>query len=413
MKYILFIRFFTSIIIFLINPLSLPNALAAVNPIDVLQHYAYVAHARYEDALNSAKQLDNAIDALIAFPSKEKLDDARLKWIKARIPYQQSEVNRFISPTINELNKKINEWPIDEGFIDYVDISYIQDDNENELYNANIIANSKISVNGQEIDISVLTPELIRKLHGANGVSRNVTTGYHAIEFLLWGQDLQTKTRKAGDRPYTDFSIKKCTGGNCKKRADYLKIASTLLISDLEKMAKSWSAEGETTKLLMKDIKSGLNLMIKGMTYMSYGELAGDRMNLGLVLHDPEQEIDRFSDNTHASYLNNIIGIASSYTGEYTRINSEKISGASISDLIRNNYKNLDIEINNKLYDTLKDAYIMAEHASHVESYDQMINDNNPIGNKIVRNVIDDLIRQTESLRKLRIVFDLKEADVT
>src|SRR3546814_13690158 len=42
---------------------------------------------------------------------------------------------------------------------------------------------------------------------------------------------------------------------------------------------------------------------------LSYGELAGERMKLGLLLHDPEEEQDCFSDNTHNSHYYDVEGM--------------------------------------------------------------------------------------------------------
>ena len=38
-------------------------------------------------------------------------------------------------------------------------------------------------------------------LQEAGGIEANVATGYHAIEFLLWGQDLHGTGPGAGKRP--------------------------------------------------------------------------------------------------------------------------------------------------------------------------------------------------------------------
>ncbi|MEG8098735.1 peptidase [Candidatus Liberibacter brunswickensis] len=405
--------FISSIITVLTTiPSQVLSISAKVNQLDVLQHYANIAHAKFEDSVLCARILDSAIEDLISNPSKKNLQKARLQWIKARIPYQQSEVYRFGSKIIDILDKKVNSWPLDEGFIDYVDSSYGKENEDNNLYTANIIANSKILVKGQEIDTSVISIDLLRKLNRANGIDTNITTGYHVIEFLLWGQDLQTKSRESGTRPYTDFDIKNCTGNHCKRRIEYLKYASKILISDLEEMMKAWESNGEATKNLMQDTDAGLNSIITGMTHLSYNELAGERMNLSLILHDPEQEIDGFSDNTHSSYLNNVIGIISSYTGEYIRINGEKINGPSLRDLINYSNKNLDNEIQHKFSNTIRDFYVLKNRAENFEYYDQMIGDNNPEGNQVVRNIINDLITQTESLRKLRIALDLKETNM-
>lgn len=409
MKKKLFMHFFTIITLILTFPSNVLSVVIDVDPVDVLRNYATIAHAKYEDAVISARTLNRAIETLVSSPSQKNLDNARLQWIKARIPYQQSEIYRFGSTIVNAWDKKINAWPIDEGVIDYVDSSYGKHNDENELYAANIIANTKISFDGKEIDTSIISPKLLRKLHFINGIDTNITTGYHVIEFLLWGQDLKTNVRVSGERPYTDFDIKKCTGGHCQRRIEYLKVVSKILVSDLEELMKAWEPDGEETLNLMKDTNLGLDTIITGMTSLSYNELAGERMNLGLILHDPKQELDCFSDNTYASYLNNVIGILSSYTGEYIRINGEEIHGASIHDLIKNKNKNLSAEIKNKFSHTMKDFYALAERAEHIEFYDQMISANNPEGNKIVLNLIDDLITQTNSLKKLRIALDLKE----
>lgn len=52
---------------------------------------------------------------------------------------------------------KVNAWPLDEGLIDYVDASYGTESDENELYVANIIANPKIKISGEEVDASKIT----------------------------------------------------------------------------------------------------------------------------------------------------------------------------------------------------------------------------------------------------------------
>src|SRR5690606_39752275 len=120
-------------------------------------------------------------------------------------------------------------------------------------------ANAKIEIDGQEIDASKLTPEFLSgTLQEAGDIEANVATGYHAIEFLLWGQDLNGTGPGAGVRPFTDYDKANCTGGNCERRAEYLKAASTLLLSDLEDMVKAWAPDGEATKAVEGDPKAGL-----------------------------------------------------------------------------------------------------------------------------------------------------------
>jgi putative iron-regulated protein len=371
-----------------------------------------LAQAKYEDSLTTAQALDKAIDALIAKPSDATLKAAKAAWIAARVPYQQSEVYRFGNPIVDEWEGKVNAWPLDEGLIDYVDASYGTESDENALYTANVIANPKLKINGEEIDVTEITPETLRSLHEAGEIEANVATGYHAIEFLLWGQDLNGTEAGAGKRPYTDYDKANCTGGNCDRRAAYLKAASTLLVADLGDMVKAWAPDGEATKNVEADGNAGLTAILTGMGSLSYGELAGERMKLGLLLHDPEEEHDCFSDNTYASHLNDAIGIKSAYTGEYTRVDGTKMKGPSLSDLVAAKDKALDKEIKGKLDATLTAMNVMKDRAQKVEAYDQMIGENNAKGNAVVQKAIDGLIDQTKSIERVIASLDLGKIEL-
>ncbi|WP_416408019.1 imelysin family protein [Agrobacterium rosae] len=380
---------------------------AATDTAAVVKHYAELGHTKYQDALTTAETLDKAIDALIAKPSEASLKAAREAWIKARVPYQQTEVYRFGNPIVDEWEGKVNAWPLDEGLIDYVDSSYGTESDENELYTANIIANTKIKVGGEEVDASKITPELIQSLAEAGEVEANVTTGYHAIEFLLWGQDLNGTGPGAGNRPYTDYDTKNCTGGNCDRRADYLKAASTLLVSDLKEMVANWAPDGEAAKTVEADPKKGLTAILTGMGSLSYGELAGERMKLGLLLHDPEEEHDCFSDNTYNSHLNDAIGIAAAYSGEYTTVDGKKLTGPSLSELVAASDKTLDAEMKAKLNKTLDAMHAMEKRGQTVEAYDQMIAEGNKDGNATVQAAIDGLLDQTKTIERVIAALDL------
>ena len=182
---------------------------------------------------------------LIAAPSEATLQAARDAYIEARVPYQQTEAYRFGNPVVDDWEGKVNAWPLDEGLIDYVDASYGTESDTNGLYTANVIANPKITIDGTEVDASKLTPEFLSEtLQEAGGIEANVATGYHAIEFLLWGQDTNGTGPGAGARPATDYDLKACTNGNCDRRAEYLKSASTLLIDDLKTMVGDWGSDG-------------------------------------------------------------------------------------------------------------------------------------------------------------------------
>ena len=377
-------------------------ARAATDAAAVVKHYADVAHAKYEDSLTTAKALDKAIDALIATPSEETLKAAREAWIKARVPYQQSEVYRFGNPIVDDWEGKVNAWPLDEGLIDYVDGSYGTESDENELYVANIIANPKIKISGEEVDASKITPELIESLHEAGDVEANVTTGYHAIEFLLWGQDLNGTGPGAGNRPASDYlEGAGATGGHNERRRAYLKAVTQLLVSDLEEMVGNWKpnvADNYRATLEAEPGETGLRKMLFGMGSLSLGELAGERMKVSLEANSPEDEQDCFSDNTHYSHFYDAKGVRNVYLGEYTRVDGTKLSGASLSSLVAKADPAADTALKADLAATEAKIQVMVDHANKGEHYDQLIAAGNTAGNQVVRDAIAALVKQTGSI---------------
>ena len=372
------------------------NSVQAAEPAPeaILDTYADIALAGYEDALSTARALDAATDALIADPSEETLEAARAAWKAARPWYQQTEAFRFGNAIVDEWEGKVNAWPLDEGLIDYVDAGYGTESDENGLYTANVIANPSLMIDGVEVDASEITPQFLADtLQEAGGIEANVATGYHAIEFLLWGQDLHGTDAGAGERPFTDYS----TEANAARRGQYLDAATDLLVSDLEEMVGYWQDGGEAREALGE---SGLPTILTGMGSLSFGELAGERMKLGLLLHDPEEEHDCFSDNTHVSHLNDAIGVENVYLGRYVRADGSVVEGPSISDLIAARDPELDTEIKALLADTVEKMQVMADRAETVEAYDQMIGEGNDEGNAVVQAAIDGLIAQTRGVER-------------
>ena len=383
---------------------------AAAEPKAVVATYIEIGHAKYEDSLITAKKLDAAIDAFLANPSDEGLKAARAAWIEARVPYQQTEAYRFGNPVVDDWEGRVNAWPLDEGLIDYVDTGYGAESDENTLYTANVIANAEITIDGAKVDAAAITPELISAtLHEAGSVEANVASGYHAIEFLLWGQDLNGTGPGAGNRPFTDYAKgDACTNGHCDRRAQYLSSASKLLVTDLQEMVGAWATGGAARGHLEGlEPKAALSAMLTGMGSLSYGELAGERMKLGLLLHDPEEEHDCFSDNTHASHLNDAVGIREVYLGSYARVDGTTVKGASLADLVTAKDKALDDEMRAKLDATLAAMNAMADRAKGGEAYDQMIGEGNEAGNAAVQAAIDGLVDQTRSIERVIAALEL------
>ena len=389
---------------------TLAFADAAPDVAAVITNYANIAAAGYSDALTEAKTLQAAVGTLIKEPTQANLTAARDAWRAARIPYMQTEAFRFGNKIVDDWEGRVNSWPLDEGLIDYVSAAYGNESPQNDLYVANVIANTSIKIAGEPVDTSKITKELLAdKLQEAGGVESNVATGYHAIEFLLWGQDLNGTGPGAGNRPATDYDVKNCTGGHCDRRAEYLQVATDLLVDDLTYMADQWKPDGAARKAAMEDGgKVGLVAIFKGLGSLSYGEMAGERMKLGLLIHDPEEEHDCFSDNTHNSHYYDAMGMRNVYLGSYKRTDGSVVSGPSASDLVRAKSPEADTRTRAAIDDTVKRMEAIVKRASAGEAYDQIIGEDNPEGNAIVDNAIQGLIAQSKEFERDIAALDLK-----
>jgi putative iron-regulated protein len=381
---------------------------SAATVTEVADTYANIALAAYEDSTSRAKELRSAIERLIATPTDATLGAARAAWIAARVPYMQTEAYRFGNKIVDDWEGRVNAWPLDEGLIDYVDASYGTASDSNPLYAANIIANKSLTVGGRKVDAGTITKELLRSLQEAERIEANVATGYHAIEFLLWGQDLNGTGPGAGARPATDYDLKRCTGGNCDRRIAYLRVATDLLIEDLEEMVGNWKPDGAARKALAEPGADPLVAIFKGLGSLTYGELAGERMKLGLLLNDPEEEHDCFSDNTHNSHYYNVIGIENVYFGRYKRIDGTTVAGPSVSDLVKAKSADIDVRVREALAVTNARMTTLKARAETVEAYDQMIGEGNKDGNALVESVIAALIAQAKEFERAVAVLELK-----
>ncbi len=385
------------------------SAAFAATKAEVLTTYADIAEAKYEDSLITAKALQAAVDALIANPSPEALEAAKAAWTSARVPYQQTEVYRFGNAIVDDWEGKVNAWPLDEGLIDYVDAAYGGATDENPAAVLNVVANPEFTLSGETIDASQITPELLSEtLHEAAGAESNVATGYHAIEFLLWGQDLNGTAHGAGARPWTDYAQgEACTNDHCDRRGAYLKAATDLLVSDLEWITAQWATDGAARSTVLADENAGITAMLTGMGSLSYGEQAGERMRLGLMLNDPEEEHDCFSDNTHNSHFYDGLGIQNVYLGEYVRVNGEVVSGASLSQLVAEADAAVDAELTGKLSTTMMKLGRIKTAAEAGFSYDQMLEQGNAAGEALVMGGVDALVDQTRSIERAVAVLAL------
>ncbi len=369
----------------------------------VVAHYSEMVYAVFSDALTTATTLQGAVDAFLAKPDASTLKAARDAWLAARPSYLQSEAFRFGNTIIDDWEGQVNAWPLDEGLIDYVAKDY-----EPALGNpgatANIIANTQIQVGEDKVDVKDITPEKLASLNELGGSEANVATGYHAIEFLLWGQDLNGTGPGAGNRPASDYlEGKGATGGHNDRRRAYLKAATDLLVSDLTEMVGNWKpnvADNYRASLEAEPVDGGLRKMLFGMGSLSLGELAGERLKVALEANSPEDEHDCFSDNTHNSAFYNAKGIRNVYLGEYVRTDGTRLTGPSLSSLVAKIDPATDDALKADLADTEAKMQVIVDHANKGEHFDQLIAAGNTAGNQIVRDAIGALVKQTGAIEQ-------------
>ena len=290
-----------------------PAAPAAGLKREVVRQYAAIASASYEDSLAAARQLQQKIAAMLAAPSAPALEDARRAWLAARVPYLQTEAFRFYDGPIDAVEGGINAWPIDEHYVDYV-----ADDPEAGIVNA-------------VKKFPRITREIIVSLNEREG-EKNISTGFHAIEFLLWGQDLSTNG--PGDRPWQDFTDET---KHASRRCEYLRLAAALLVDNLQTVTTAW-AEGVTNNYraewLALNPDEALGRMFKGIGALSGPELAGERLTVPYETKEQEDEHSCFSDNTHHDVIYDVLGVQNVYLGRYIRTDGTRIQGPAPHDLL-------------------------------------------------------------------------------
>jgi putative iron-regulated protein len=124
-------------------------------------------------------------------------------------------------------------------------------------------------------------------------------------------------------------------------------------------------------------------------------------MKLGLLLHDPEEEQDCFSDNTHNSHYYDQAGMIAIYQGSYTRIDGSVVKGPGLSEVVAATSPDTDQAVTAAMADAEAKLRRIKETAdSGKMAYDQMIGDGNEEGNKMIQDAIDALIVQTHAIEK-------------
>lgn len=321
-----------------------PTTVSEAKSKAALTAYADLAISGYTAALTDAKVMETAVKAFTSNPTDATLTAAKKSWLKARESYGPTEIFRLsngpidaedgFAATFGAPEGQLNAWPLDENMIDYTT------DGAGTVTAGNIIdtAGSFTPAGGTAVDATTITKDVIAALN-ENGGDANVATGYHAVEFLLWGQDqdyanfiadnITHGQLTAGERPVDDYT----TNPNADRRKDYLNASAELIVEDLQSMVDAWTTGGYKTALIGEGSnaitqKTALKQIMGGMGVFIKSELANERIAVALLTPSEEDEHSCFSDNTHRDIVLNYKGFknalnifkANLSTGENTAI---------------------------------------------------------------------------------------------
>ena len=366
-----------------------PTSTIEIKKKEFVENYVNIVLASYEDTLNKLYDLESAIDAFVDYPTDSRFKAAKNKWIISREPYGQTESFRYYDGPIDgsegEPEGYINAWPMDEALIDYV---------------TNGTGGQDLSDNRQNIinnvtEYPTLTKDKLKKISGYNSNESNVSIGYHAIEFLLWGQDNTEPSLKLnGQRPFTDYT----TETNATRRGQYLKIVTALLVEDVKSVVEQWKPGASyRSSFLALHSDIAITKILTGAAKLSKGELAGERMVVAVENQNQEDEQSCFSDNTHRDIYSNAQSINNIINGSYKTTDGSSISGTSLLDVLKlvsasdaNTLSSTATEVMNKV-ETISNA----GHFDHQIMTETIDNFDNP-----VMSAVKSLRKQGDELAK-------------
>jgi putative iron-regulated protein len=347
---------------------------------EVVRQYVALMRANGSEVVDKLEALDGAVGELVDGPSEAALSRAREAWLDARPAYGQLEVGRFYNGPVDVVNGVANEWPVDEKFIDYT-----ADDPNSGIIN-------RIS------DFPDITPEVLIANDEVGGIE-NLSTGYHAIEFLLWGQRLQ-QSDGPGDRPYTDY-VDGGTAQNQERRRTYLKAATEVLLFDLTGVLDAWDPDDPDSygaRMIATPPLVSLADLVRGMTSMAISELFYERMTDPYLTQNRKDEESCFSESTQLDLAANMLGVENVYLGRYG-----SVKGASISDLVRASKPELDATLRKQLKTTREAIDAIPPPFDHA-----VIAPEGSAPREAVKAALDTFAPMVESLRQMADLLGIK-----
>ena len=335
--------------------------------------YANLVSHYYNEVSLSTQEMHNAIIKFVQAPDNNSLTNAKNKWIEARSIYGITEAFRFYGGPIDGVNKYgeegpeglINAWPLNEAYIDYVKGSP----------NAGIINNLSLEINNDTIIAANMSED-----------DADVSSGWHAIEFLLWGQDFSLET--AGIREASDYLP--TNEINIRRRA-YLVATSALLLEHINWLSMEWLENGEGRKAFLNKNDPG-GAILTGIATLAGFELSSERIATALDSGDPEDEHSCFSDQTHNDVKANFNGIINVYLGK--GLNGLSFS-PSISEFVAKN----NLKLHENILEIINETNISINNIT--VPFDKMLSEpKNGPGRQAAEKTVSNLLVLAENFKE-------------
>ena len=263
-----------------------------------IQGYAQLVADSYAAALADSQTLRAAITAFLAAPGDDTLARARDAWINGRRSWELTEAFRFYDGPIDVSDtepgplSRVDGWPVEPAAIDYVEdnpTAGIINDMKQALTRATLISLSQ---------------------------SGHPVTGWHAIEFLLWGQEPNGAAGEPGDRPVTDYLPNQ---PNNDRRRTYLKLTADMLVDDMHYLVESWDPKSRTSyaaAFRLLNQREALGRIMNGVAQLTGQELATNRLASALDAKDPHRLTSRFSTSSYQDFVFALRGVRNVWTGD-------------------------------------------------------------------------------------------------
>src|SRR6478735_2020052 len=299
----------------------------------VVANYSANLYRAYSDSVEDAKAFQKHITAFLADPTDATLGAARDSWLASREHYMLTEGARFydgpIDGTKENYEALLNSWPLDEAFIDYA--------------SKDGVVNEDVGIVNMPEVLPEITREGLASLNGSGDEPENVSVGYHAVEFLLWGQALEDVG--PGKRPATDYVIDG-PSKNPARRAEYLRVAVDGIISHLQDVRDAWQPSATYRVEFEKESNpsDSLTRIFTGLANFSKGELGSQRIGAAYESKNRHDQHDCFSSETLVDYERDARGIQAMYLGDYDDKN-----GPGLDELVRAADPELDADLKKKL----------------------------------------------------------------